>query len=227
MNKQKGFTLVEAAIAIGVVSILSGIIIPLVLKNIRDAQVARARNDLQVIAGAIASQMKDMGTLPHADAGNNGTGVGDAIWQSDTGQAATLSAQIVAANNQQLTAAQQGQNGIDLARNHNTFSNLFSQPASTAAAHTLFGFDGQHIIPHQGYQGPYLGADACAKTDPWGRPYYIFGYNASGMAANHLPIWIVSAGPKGVLDRASILGAAHEPAAAWDNGNGNIALRIN
>jgi prepilin-type N-terminal cleavage/methylation domain-containing protein len=52
MNQRRGFTLVEVAVAIAVVAILAAIIIPMLLKNLRDARRARARNDLQVIAGA-------------------------------------------------------------------------------------------------------------------------------------------------------------------------------
>ena len=68
--RQQGFTLIEAAVAIAVVAILSGIIVPLVVKNLQDSQVARAKNDVQVIAGAVASQIKDTGGRPaHAGPG--------------------------------------------------------------------------------------------------------------------------------------------------------------
>ena len=60
----RGFTLIEAAVAIAVVAILSGIVIPLVVKNMRDSQIARAKNDVQVIAAAIAAQLKDTGVRP-------------------------------------------------------------------------------------------------------------------------------------------------------------------
>ncbi|MDR3670617.1 MAG: type II secretion system protein, partial [Holophaga sp.] len=84
MNKQRGFTLVEAAVAIGVVGILSGIIIPMVLRNIRSAQIARAKNDIHVLAAAMAAQLRDTGTRPVAAGGPGGaTGVAHAVWCSD------------------------------------------------------------------------------------------------------------------------------------------------
>lgn len=69
-HRSNGFTLIEAAVAIAVIAILSGIIVPLVVKNIRDSQQARAKNDVQVIAAALASQLKDTGNRPTRGAAN-------------------------------------------------------------------------------------------------------------------------------------------------------------
>jgi len=85
-NPSRGFTLAEAALAIGVVAILAGIIVPLVLKALQDARYARARNDIQVIVAAIASQLKDTGGRPVADGGvqvGRADGSLDAPWFSD------------------------------------------------------------------------------------------------------------------------------------------------
>ena len=83
-RREEGFTLIEAAVAIAVVAILSGIIAPLVVKNIKDSQVARARNDVQIIAGAIGSQYKDTGSRPTGAGPNASTGTVNNGWFSGT-----------------------------------------------------------------------------------------------------------------------------------------------
>lgn len=175
----QGFTLIEAAVAIAVVAILSGIIVPLVVKNLRDSQRARALNDVQVIAAAVASQMKDTGRRPAFANGPNGaTGVGNAIW----GSGGTAIAGMVPAVN-------------------NTFVNLFSTTPATAggdAIQVLFFNTGTTVSPTTefSYRGPYLANDVATKSDPWGNQYEILGYNANG-TTNNGPIWIVCAGPNG------------------------------
>jgi len=165
MSRSKGFTLVEAAIAIGVVAILSGIIIPLVLKSLRDARVARARNDINVIVGAIAHQLKDTGTRPRAavlgDGGANGAG--NAMWFSEG--ALPLAGGAVAA----------GADAIPGARGAQTFSTLFSLAHDDARGNQLFGFPVFRAMDEFGYRGPYLSRDVTEKTDPWGNAYLVLG----------------------------------------------------
>lgn len=177
MNKRdvkQGFTLIEAAVAIAVVAILSGIIVPLVVKNLRDSQRARALNDVQVIAAAIASQIKDTGTRPFM-----GIAVGTVPWGSGTTPAslAPTGATVAAAN---------------------SFAALFSG-ASTNALQNMFGFpNGTTVNAEFAYKGPYLATDVAQKTDPWGRSYLILGYNATGRTGN-TPIYVISAGPNGSI----------------------------
>ena len=180
-RKQTGFTLIEAAVAIAVVAILSGIIVPLVVKNIKDSQIARAKNDVQVIAAAIASQVKDTGGRPRLAGGFNGaTGAGNAQWASGP-VGVTGVAGFAAIGNQ-------------------TFTNLFTANSQILAENTpanaMFGTIANAEFS---YRGPYMGNDVATKTDPWGSPYYILGYNANSQTISG-PIWVICAGPdKAVL----------------------------
>jgi prepilin-type N-terminal cleavage/methylation domain-containing protein len=218
MNKQKGFTLVEAAIAIGVVAILSGIIIPLVLKNIRDSQVARAKNDLQVLAGALAAQMKDTGRRPNVAGGPNAcTGAGDARWSSG-------------GSDPIVRAVGGAEAALNLPVAVNTFQNLLSTPATDPNANALFGYPGGAAAPQTdfGYRGPYLAADMAGKSDPWGNKYVILGYSQDGQTSDG-PIWIVCAGPGGKIAEANVTLGANGYPRAWDYAGvsaGNIVLRI-
>ena len=167
---RQGFTLIEAAVAIAVVAILSGIIVPLVVKNLRDSQRARALNDVQVLAAAVANQLKDTGTRPKA-----GIAAAAVPWGSGT-TPATL-----APTNATLV-------------NANTFAALFSG-ASTNALQNMFGYpNGTTVNAEFAYKGPYMAIDVAQKTDPWGRSYMILGYNQQGQT-NSTPIYVVCAGP--------------------------------
>lgn len=180
-NRTQGFTLIEAAVAIAVVAILSGIIVPLVVKNLNDARVARARNDIQVIAAAVASQLKDTGGRPAAAGGPGGaSGAAQAIWASGPAGATFYPTGVTA-----TTAA-------------NLFLNLFGTPASPNTGMTLFGLPAvnpnANAAQEFAYKGPYLGTDVATRLDPWGSRYFILGYNADSQRVNG-PIWICCAGP--------------------------------
>jgi|GEM_PF-541141 len=177
MNKQRGFTLIEAAVAIAVVAILSGIIIPLVVKNLQDAQYARAKNDVSVIAAALASQYKDTGTRPAAGGGPNlfggGGAAADGSLQAVWGSGGTLPTNCPAIGT------------------GNSFINLLTDANQSAAGNLLFGTTANTEFS---YKGPYLAADVAAKSDPWGSRYVVLGYNATSQAASG-PIWVICSGP--------------------------------
>lgn len=212
-TRTQGFTLIEAAVAIAVVAILSGIIVPLVVKNLQDSQVARAKNDVQVIAAAVASQMKDTGCRPSAT-GGPGTSTGatvDALWYSGPA----------------LTALPATMAGTFVFVAANSMTNLFTarDVSGTTLGNTLFGTT---FSAEFSYKGPYLGTDVALKTDPWGSPYLIHGYNVTQQTANG-PIWVVCAGP----DKAILAGnAIPAPVTTWAVTAGStsvddIVVRVN
>jgi len=211
---RQGFTLIEAAVAIAVVAILSGIIVPLVVKNLRDSQRARALNDIQVIGAAVASQIKDTGNRPAFAAGPGGaTGAGNSIWGSNGAAIA----------------------GVGVGVN-NTFVNLFSTtPAATGGPAQVLFFGAAAaatITPNTefAYKGPYLANDVSLKSDPWGRRYIILGYSAGSQAVNG-PIWIVSAGPNNQILAANLAFAAGTGyLAAWNTtgvSGDDVVMRVN
>jgi prepilin-type N-terminal cleavage/methylation domain-containing protein len=214
-SSQQGFTLIEAAVAIAVVAILSGIIVPLVVKNLRDSQIARAKNDVQVIAAAIASQYKDTGTRPLAAGGPSGaTGAGDAVWGSGGMGAAALT-------------GSQPTNLVAPAAT-NSFGNVFTYSNTTGTlGMVLFGFPAATPVNTEFcFKGPYMSEADAAKTDPWGSRYVILGYSQNGNTNNY-PMYVVCAGP----DR-SVLAAngVAVPVATWTNTGlsaDDIVVRVN
>lgn len=78
-----GFTLVEMVVVLAVISILVAIIVPTVVKHIRDARIARVRNEVQVIGSAILSMHKDTGRWPFTNADGPSGGVNRVIGSID------------------------------------------------------------------------------------------------------------------------------------------------
>lgn len=202
-HRNNGFTLIEAAVAIAVIAILSGIIVPLVVKNIRDSQLARAKNDVQVIAAAIASQLKDTGNRPTLGVANAAQN-----WVSGPNGGATPA--ITGFTPTSTTA--------------NTFTVLFNSAA--AAGDGLFGTTANAELS---YRGPYLANDVSAKVDPWNHRYFILGYNATGVTANS-PIYVVCAGPDGAVLAGNLTTPNGPPTGIWGTGGASaddIFVRVN
>ncbi len=179
-RREQGFTLIEAAVAIAVVAILSGIVVPLVVKNLNDSRVARAKNDIQVIAAAIASQLKDTARRPNAAGPTGSTGVGSAVWASGPASTALYPT------------------GVTATGAGNNLTSLFGNAGTVLATQTMFfgAGSGVTVASEFGYKGPYLGTDVTAKLDPWGSRYVILGYNGTGQTSGTVnPIWVVCAGP--------------------------------
>jgi prepilin-type N-terminal cleavage/methylation domain-containing protein len=211
-TRSHGFTLIEAAVAIAVVAILSGIIVPLVVKNLQDSQIARAKNDIQVIAAALASQLKDTGCRPSQAAGPGGSsGVLYRTWGSGG-----------------VDPALTGGGG---ATAENTFANLFTVGKTDATAQVLFFGSPTPLVTSANelsYKGPYLGSDAALKSDPWGSRYLITGYNARGQEANG-PIWVVCAGPDKAILGTNISNSSN-PLNTWTATGisaDDIVMRVN
>lgn len=62
--RQRGFTLLEIVVVLGVIAILVAILVPTVLKYLSDSQRSRAEADVRTINAAINSLIKDTGRFP-------------------------------------------------------------------------------------------------------------------------------------------------------------------
>lgn len=63
-STDRGFTLIEIVVILGVIAILVAILTPAVLKYLDDARNRRAEADVKQIAGALLQLMKDTGEYP-------------------------------------------------------------------------------------------------------------------------------------------------------------------
>jgi len=208
MDHPRGFTLLEAAVALAVAAILGGTIVPLILKTTTDARQARARNDLNVIAAALVSQMQDTGCRPRGPGGPGGAdGRGDTIWHS-AGRRPQIAAGLFpdATPWGQAEAAQ-------------TFVNLFTAPSpgtdrTLARGNALFGLGEIAFRDRFQYRGPYLSEQTANLTDPWGNAYLIVGYNENGQDQGR-PIKVVCLGEGGTLEAGNLVGPA--AAGPWNH----------
>jgi prepilin-type N-terminal cleavage/methylation domain-containing protein len=181
-----GFTLVEVVVVIAVVALLAAIMAPLIAKNIDDAKLARAENEANVIASAMANFYKDVGrwptmdasatyngvtTLSSGNAASPGTAVNSNGWNSDTAQAS-----------------------IDFLENH-----LLNNTPKGAASYPTVG--------RQSWRGPYINV---VPLDPWGTPYLV-NVQATDSASAVEKGFVISAGPNGVVDTPFAAVRATEP----------------
>ncbi len=173
--KQKGFTLIEMVVVLAVVAILAAILVPVISKNITDANISRAQNETQVIAAAISSFYKDLGRWPTSDGTSGNPDVHYLIYSqgADTAQGA---------DNEWNQAHLDSSDTME----HHLVTN---QPGSD-------GRPGTNTYPLTGrwrWRGPYI---AEIPSDPFGIHYscnvrYLYTDPSAGPAA----VYVLSAGP--------------------------------
>ncbi len=164
-----GFTLIEVVVVVAVIAILAAILTPFITKYIQDSQIARARNEAQVIAAAVTNAYKDLGRWPNrntAVANYNGL---------YTGATSPTAAVIGAATGWAAPGAAWNQLDTHLMQNGHTYP---------AAGDTRWA-------------GPY---SANLPADPWGRPYVINAQEFTSTVIPPIPVWVLSAGPNGVIN---------------------------
>ena len=219
--------------ALGTVAILAGILVPLVLKTLNDARMARARNDIQVIAKALANQMRDTGGRRPIHIGPNDPG-------GPQGLSVLYSCKWVSGG--RFPRVQEYPNPGSLLGAYGEaigacpFSALFCTPeaqtnTTMGQANYLFGFPANTPATAEfRYKGPYMDSRTARLTDPWGRAYLILGYNEYGRISDG-PIWVVSAGPGGSISSRNLqplqFQMNYHP--TWDysgESKTNIAVRV-
>ena len=64
-RNEKGFTLIEVVVVVAVIAILAAVLTPYITKYIDDSKIAKARNEVQVVAAAVTNAYKDLGRWPN------------------------------------------------------------------------------------------------------------------------------------------------------------------
>jgi prepilin-type N-terminal cleavage/methylation domain-containing protein len=189
-NKESGFTLIEVVVVVAVIAILAAILTPFITKYIADSQIARSKNEAQVVAAAVTNAYKDLGRWPNRI--NATTNYGGLF----TGPAAGTPNAAFFGTATGWTAPGAGWNQLD--------------------THMVQNGHGYPATGDNKWAGPYA---AQLPTDPWGRPYVINAANFTSTAVPPIPVWVLSAGPNGVVE-TNIAAATTTP------GGDDVGVRI-
>ena len=166
-RNEKGFTLIEVVVVVAVIAILAAVLTPYIIKYIDDSKIAKARNEAQVIGGAMTVFLKDTGQWPSRSA------TGTAVAVLYTGTRTPAIAAIFAAAVPPVVPP---------------VALTWGTPVATLDNSLLVNGTG-NAYPAIGdlrWAGPYVGS--ALPTDPWGNPYVV-NVAVAG------PIWVLSAGP--------------------------------
>jgi prepilin-type N-terminal cleavage/methylation domain-containing protein len=204
MQNNKGFTLIEIIVAVALVAILSAAIAPSVINNIAQGRIARAQSDCQAIAQAISRFRSDVGYFPYLRQPQN-------VLPENREKRFHF----LASNNGAFPEASTGcTNKWPSAFTTDLGSNISCEDFSS---HLIFGSarggvkpDGTLDItktefyyvrvtnpdnPQQtGFRSAVMSSD---PADPWGNRYMC---NIGAAGAIGQPVWIISAGPNGLLE---------------------------
>jgi prepilin-type N-terminal cleavage/methylation domain-containing protein len=170
---EAGFTLIEVVVVVAVIAILAAVLTPYITKYIDDSKIAKARNEVQVVGGAMTNFYKDTGVWP----GRNAAGAAVAVLY--TGAVTPAAATIFTANPPVVPPVR-------------------NWPGAVAPIDNSLLTNGNgNAYPANGdmiWRGPY--AASALPADPWGKPYVV-NVAAAG------PIWVMSAGPNGKVQTAA------------------------
>jgi general secretion pathway protein G len=186
-TQKAGFTLIEVIVVIAVIAILAAILTPTLTRNIEDSKITRAKNEVQVLAAAVASLYKDVGRWPFTNAAGPLGGVSRVVGNSAT----------VPTGTGPNAGAQADQWGTLAPTKPLADYLYYNNPDENSGATNQN--EANQDYPTTGdfaWKGPY--SDQGLFNDPWGRSYVInaryFPGNALVGTAGHR-VFVLSAGP--------------------------------
>ena len=142
-----GFTLIEVIVVVAVIAILAAVLTPYITKYIDDSKIAKARNEVQVIGGALTNFYKDVGRWPNM---NPVTGAATTVLYTGTAIPTSYANFVVGGG--------AGWNGA----------------AGNLDNNLMINGNGGNLYPAAGdlqWKGPYI--SVALPLDPWGRPYLL------------------------------------------------------
>ncbi len=208
MKREGGFTLIEVIVVIAVVAILAAILTPTVVKNIDDAKISRAKNEVQVIGAAMTSFYKDLGRWPTWN--GSAANYADYLYMLNGPGNMPTNYDHSVAHSYWWRSYNDGNGRGDL------FSNqlISNNPKGSGTGYVTTG--------EYKWHGPYLTE---VKADPWGSYYACnvrYLYYTPSTAGNPYAVFVWSAGP----DRQADTQFDQDVTGTVTVGDDDIAMRL-
>lgn len=186
-GQQRGFTLLEITIILAVIAILGLILAPSVLNFLNQSRQARAQNDVEALAEAVAEFFSDSGFFPQF---------------ADSARTRPLRLLVSPGAVGEAEPGAEGWLDADASRIDMISNQLLNNRPSYGGT----GYPLKTAASTSGWNGPYL--DAEVDADPWGNRYVINveflsvnpGAVEFGSMQEKRAVWALSAGPDGVFD---------------------------
>src|SRR3989440_250954 len=169
--RSRGFTLIEMAIVLAIISTLAAVLTPVVLNYVDQARIVRATADVKTIADAIR------------------------LYQRDTARYSIYSNMTQATADTPAAPELVGPGASPTATG--TWLSNFSTNTDLVLSlnQNLLGLTTSAQVGRVAYRGPYIGL---LDSDPWGNRYIVTATNLK--VASTSWAFVISAGPNGVLN---------------------------
>jgi prepilin-type N-terminal cleavage/methylation domain-containing protein len=199
MRTEKGFTLIEMAVVLGIIAILAVVLTPVVTSYIDEARTTRAQNDVKKIAQGIQFFYRDTGVFPPYNT----------LILARAASIPDIDC-LVSGTSTTLDSTFLGSWSCSTPGLISQYLNVNSLGITTANAAGVIS-----------YRGPYL--DGLTGLDPWSRPYIVNSDNLAKSGANSA-YWAfaLSAGPDGIIDTAQDIARTTNFSASDDDITGLI-----
>lgn len=196
----RGFTMLEMITVLAVIGTMAAVLTPMVLNYLEDAKRTKAESDVKSLAGVILNLTKDVRHLPIYKDGKQTTGAPDIDLLRGPGNDPTDN-----------TTANQG---WALSTNTDLLENHLVKNAPAGSTDKKYATEGRFS-----WRGPYIEK---ITEDPWGNRYLVNIKNGNPSDNPGKVIWVITAGPNGVLETNPNALADSGPTVGGDD----IAIRI-
>lgn len=192
----RGFTMIEMALVLGVIAAILAALAPAAFTYIRDAQITQAQNDANQIGRAVHTFMEHTALQPYKNNTSNpkvsAKQSGDFDCLYGPGNEFSTTNDSTASDSWTSAAGVQCQSGSttrDTLENHL----ILNTPAGSGTkAYVTTG--------KIAWRGPYLPS---VPQDPWGNAFLVNIGKGDPAAATKKAVFVISAGPDGLLDTSS------------------------
>jgi prepilin-type N-terminal cleavage/methylation domain-containing protein len=182
---QRGFTMLEMVVVLGIVGILAAVLTPIVVGYVDQSRTAKAQSDTRTIGEAIGRFERDLGRYP--------------MWTSANATLADSTANVVTLR---------GVGTLPTETSTTAWTSATPTDSDCAAACTFDTIQNQLLTNHPSYttnaslakpfkwKGPYM--DLNTNSDPWGNMYLVNIIDCKSTSGS--ACFVLSAGPNGKVE---------------------------